>query len=154
MCNDTHMKAKQNETPKTEWESWSLNFVNKETIMALPQTQGQDIEVKQLKEFLGSYNRMTELCFTDCVNEFTTRKPTDSEIKCSHHCLEKFLKMSQRITTRFQEYQMQQNEGLLAAQAKLTRWSAQRKHRKDLMVAVKTRRQQWLTHKWPKSFIQ
>ncbi|PIK62678.1 putative mitochondrial import inner membrane translocase subunit Tim9 [Apostichopus japonicus] len=87
----------------------------------MAQTQGQDIEVKQLKEFLGSYNRMTELCFTDCVNDFTARKPSDAEVKCSHLCLEKFLKMSQRVTNRFQEYQMQQNEGLLAAQSKLTR---------------------------------
>lgn len=44
------------------------------------------------------------------------------QVKCSHLCLEKFLKMSQRVTNRFQEYQMQQNEGLLAAQSKLTRW--------------------------------
>ncbi|KAJ8045105.1 Mitochondrial import inner membrane translocase subunit Tim9 [Holothuria leucospilota] len=82
------------------------------------QQMGQDLEVKQLKEFLGSYNRMTELCFTDCVDDFTTRKASEAELKCTHRCLEKFLKVSQRITTRFQEYQVQQNEGLMAAQAK------------------------------------
>ena len=33
---------------------------------------------------------------------------------CSEHCLQKYLKMTQRISMRFQEYHIQQNEALAA----------------------------------------
>ncbi|KAL6106090.1 mitochondrial import inner membrane translocase subunit Tim9 isoform X2 [Pungitius pungitius] len=62
-------------------------------------------QVKQFKEFLGTYNKVTENCFMDCVKDFTTR-----EVKPE----EKYLKMTQRISMRFQEYHIQQNEALAA----------------------------------------
>uniref|UniRef100_A0A803JVU3 Mitochondrial import inner membrane translocase subunit n=1 Tax=Xenopus tropicalis TaxID=8364 RepID=A0A803JVU3_XENTR len=31
-------------------------------------------QVKQFKEFLGTYNKLTENCFLDCVKDFTTRE--------------------------------------------------------------------------------
>ncbi len=36
---------------------------------------------------------------------------------CANNCMEKYMKMTQRISQRFQEYQMQQNEGSLASAA-------------------------------------
>ncbi|KAK2083460.1 Mitochondrial import inner membrane translocase subunit Tim9 [Saguinus oedipus] len=108
-------------------------------------------QIKQFKEFLGTYNKLTETCFLDCVKDFTTRevKPEEEfrlpfmfhcleELKqppthgiefnstkfnmtvtlcqttCSEHCLQKYLKMTQRISMRFQEYHIQQNEALAA----------------------------------------
>lgn len=67
--------------------------------------------VKQFKEFLAQYNKLTEMCFLDCANDFTTRKVLDSESSCSLNCMEKYLKMTQRISQRFQEYQMLNAEG-------------------------------------------
>uniref|UniRef100_A0A452T8M4 Mitochondrial import inner membrane translocase subunit n=1 Tax=Ursus maritimus TaxID=29073 RepID=A0A452T8M4_URSMA len=29
-------------------------------------------QTKQLKEFLGTYNKLTESCYLDCVKDFTT----------------------------------------------------------------------------------
>ncbi|XP_071482324.1 mitochondrial import inner membrane translocase subunit Tim9-like [Diadema antillarum] len=84
--------------------------------MAQPQ-----MDAKQLKEFLQSYNKLTEACFSDCIGDFTSRKMLDSEKRCSFNCMEKYLKMTQRISLRFQEYQVQQNEGMLAQQAKYGR---------------------------------
>ncbi|KAK7835919.1 hypothetical protein U0070_004010, partial [Myodes glareolus] len=66
------------------------------------------------KEFLGTYNRLTESCFLDCVKDFTTREVKPEEVTCSEHCLQKYLKMTQRISMRFQEYHIQQNEALAA----------------------------------------
>jgi len=37
----------------------------------------------QFREFLSSYNRLSELCFTDCVHDMTTRKVLDSEVPFS-----------------------------------------------------------------------
>ncbi|CAB1335463.1 unnamed protein product [Coregonus sp. 'balchen'] len=56
-------------------------------------------QIKQFKEFLGTYNKLTENCFMDCST-------------CSESCLQKYLKMTQRISMRFQEYHIQQNEAL------------------------------------------
>ncbi|KAG3278014.1 TIMM9 [Ictidomys tridecemlineatus] len=62
-------------------------------------------QIKQFREFLGTYNKLTETCFLDLKPE---------EITCSEHCLQKYLKMTQRIFMRFQEYHIQQNEALAA----------------------------------------
>ncbi|RVE57676.1 hypothetical protein OJAV_G00218420 [Oryzias javanicus] len=71
-------------------------------------------QIKQFKEFLGTYNKVTENCFMDCVKDFTTREVKPEESSCSESCLQKYLKMTQRISMRFQEYHIQQNEALAA----------------------------------------
>lgn len=37
--------------------------------------------VFQFKEFLGTYNKVTENCFMDCVKDFTTRDVKPDEVK-------------------------------------------------------------------------
>ncbi|KAB0376191.1 hypothetical protein FD755_012834 [Muntiacus reevesi] len=56
-------------------------------------------QIKHFKEFLGTYSKFIETCFLDCTT-------------CSEHCLQKYLKMIQQISMRFQEYHIQQNEAL------------------------------------------
>lgn len=34
----------------------------------------------QFREFLGTYNRLTENCFMDCVKDFTTREVKPEEV--------------------------------------------------------------------------
>lgn len=84
--------------------------------MSTTESERQEAEVKQFREFLTSYNRLSEMCFVDCVHDFTVRKVHDKEEKCAMSCMEKYLKMTQRISQRFQEYQLIQNEAALAAQ--------------------------------------
>ncbi|XP_076719622.1 mitochondrial import inner membrane translocase subunit Tim9-like [Callospermophilus lateralis] len=31
-------------------------------------------QTKQFREFLGTYNKLTETCFLDCLKDFTTRQ--------------------------------------------------------------------------------
>lgn len=64
------------------------------------------------------YSKLTELCFMDCVEDFTGRSVKPGEEKCALLCTEKYLKMNQRISQRFQEFQMISNENLLAATQK------------------------------------
>ncbi|TMW54373.1 hypothetical protein DOY81_000552 [Sarcophaga bullata] len=71
-------------------------------------------QMKTFSDFLMSYNKLSEMCFTDCVRDFTSRQVKDSEEKCSLNCMEKYLKMNQRISQRFQEFQMIANENALA----------------------------------------
>ena len=46
------------------------------------------------------------------------RKISKDEDTCSLNCAEKFLKANQRISTRFQEFQMLANENALEAMKK------------------------------------
>lgn len=62
-----------------------------------------------------SYNKLSELCFIDCVWDFTTRVVKPQEDRCALNCMEKFLKLNQRISARFQEFQMISNENAIAA---------------------------------------
>ncbi|XP_022095670.1 mitochondrial import inner membrane translocase subunit Tim9-like [Acanthaster planci] len=82
------------------------------------QQQQQQMQIKEFRDFLSSYNRLTESCFVDCIKDFTGRKLLDKETKCTSNCMDKYLKMTMRVSQRFQEYQVQQNEGLLAAKQK------------------------------------
>ena len=71
--------------------------------MELNQISASD-QVKQFKEFLQSYNSVTEFCFIDCVNDFSSRKVSHKESDCSTNCLHKYLKATARISQRFQEH--------------------------------------------------
>ena len=59
-------------------------------------------QMKTMREFMMNYNKLSEVCFADCVWDFTTRKISGLENQCSLYCAEKYLKMNQRVSTRFQ----------------------------------------------------
>ncbi|KAH1022047.1 hypothetical protein HUJ04_011511 [Dendroctonus ponderosae] len=150
--------------------------------MSVPLPPGTGLEnidgeqIKTFKDFLISYNKLTEMCFLDCVSDFTSRNIKQAERfsvalligahsnctshsaallggtaeertltlsrlkwlvctpafepmypyqlgffltrfsadKCSLNCLAKFLKVNQRISQRFQEFQLLANENALA----------------------------------------
>jgi len=71
-------------------------------------------QIAAFKTYLQNYNKLSEVCFTDCIWDFTSRKVTTGENNCAMNCAEKFLKMNQRISTRFQEFQMMANENAMA----------------------------------------
>uniref|UniRef100_A0A7E4VCZ5 Mitochondrial import inner membrane translocase subunit n=1 Tax=Panagrellus redivivus TaxID=6233 RepID=A0A7E4VCZ5_PANRE len=70
-----------------------------------------ETDMSTFREFLKQYNSVTEKCFGACINDFGSRTVSDKEEKCSKSCLEKFLKMNQRVSLRFQEHQMLQAQG-------------------------------------------
>ncbi|XP_043496707.1 mitochondrial import inner membrane translocase subunit Tim9-like [Polistes fuscatus] len=78
-------------------------------------------EIQTFKNFITSYNKLSEICFIDCITDFTTRDVKPKEEKCALNCMEKYLKMNQRVSQRFQEFQIIANENVLAAEKKLGR---------------------------------
>ncbi|KAK0158780.1 hypothetical protein PV328_009734 [Microctonus aethiopoides] len=76
-------------------------------------------QIKSFKDFLMSYNKLSEICFIDCISNFTTRDVKPKEEKCTLNCMEKYLKMNQRMSQRFQEYQVIMNENAMANVQKL-----------------------------------
>jgi import inner membrane translocase subunit TIM9 len=73
-------------------------------------------QIKQFKDFILNYNRLSEQCFTDCIFDFTGRTFPTKEDKCADNCVDKYLKMNQRIGQRFQEYQLVVNEKMSGQQ--------------------------------------
>ncbi|CAI5448493.1 unnamed protein product [Caenorhabditis angaria] len=65
-----------------------------------------DQNIQTFRDFLTQYNLVAENCFTACVNEFGSRTVNEKEEKCASNCLDKYLKMTQRVSQRFQEHQM------------------------------------------------
>lgn len=76
------------------------------------------VYILQFRDFLTSYNKLSEICFVDCITNFTTRDVSAKEEKCALNCMEKYLKMNQRVSQRFQEFQVMANENILAAAKK------------------------------------
>jgi import inner membrane translocase subunit TIM9 len=73
-------------------------------------------QVKTFRDFLSNYNRVSEMCFRACIWDFTSRSIKEKETRCTTACVEKYLKTNQRVSQRFQEMQMTQNEHLLSHQ--------------------------------------
>lgn len=61
-------------------------------------------QIKQFKEFLGTYNKFPATCFLGCVKDPTTRGIKPEETTCLEHCFQTYLKMTQGISMGFQEY--------------------------------------------------
>ncbi|KAL1451466.1 hypothetical protein WDU94_005842 [Cyamophila willieti] len=78
------------------------------------QNEMMKTQINTFKEFLLQYNKITEICFKDCINHFIAREVTKKEESCAVNCLEKYMKMTSRISQRMQEFQMLQNEQALA----------------------------------------
>ncbi|VDO57863.1 unnamed protein product [Haemonchus placei] len=74
--------------------------------MAAPTTGTTESDMKTFRDFLMQYNNVTEQCFGACINDMTTRTVSEKEEKCSTNCLDKYLKMTQRVSLRFQEHQL------------------------------------------------
>lgn len=64
----------------------------------------------QLKDFLGLYNRVTELCFSSCVDNFNVRDLSPEEVRCAEKCVGKFTNTNQRLMQVYMDVQGKINE--------------------------------------------
>ncbi|KAJ1366378.1 hypothetical protein KIN20_027019 [Parelaphostrongylus tenuis] len=78
------------------------NVLVKCTFILMTTRAASDADLETFRDFLIRYNKVTEQCFGSCVNDFTVRSVTKKEEKCSLNCLNKFLKMTQRLSLRLQ----------------------------------------------------
>ena len=65
------------------------------------QEQMVAMQNEQMKDFLKSYNKTTQLCFNDCVRNFTTADLTEGETTCGQKCVSKYLEYSARVAQQF-----------------------------------------------------
>ena len=97
-----------------KFTKFKYNFTNLEKSDKMSMTDVENEQIKTMKDFMANYNKLSEVCFADCIWDFTSRKISGVENQCALYCTEKYLKMNQRISTRFQEFQMISNENAMA----------------------------------------
>jgi import inner membrane translocase subunit TIM9 len=61
------------------------------------------IEQRQMQETIKSFGDLVQLCFRDCVSDFTSKALSSKEEACTAKCAEKFFKHSDRVGLRFLE---------------------------------------------------
>ncbi|GAB0092931.1 mitochondrial import inner membrane translocase subunit Tim10B [Sergentomyia squamirostris] len=66
-------------------------------------------QIRNFKDFLSLYNRLSEHCFTKCVDNFYSRKISPAENICVDNCIGKFTKTNQKILGVFIECQQEIN---------------------------------------------
>uniref|UniRef100_A0A182NJW6 Peptidase S1 domain-containing protein n=1 Tax=Anopheles dirus TaxID=7168 RepID=A0A182NJW6_9DIPT len=56
-----------------------------------------DYELRNIKDFLQLYNKITDMCFNSCVDNLFGRDLTREEISCADNCVLKFTNVNQRL---------------------------------------------------------
>jgi mitochondrial import inner membrane translocase subunit TIM9 len=63
----------------------------------------QGINSILITQHLQMYSNLVQRCFDHCVNDFTSKSLQSREEGCVMRCVDKHLKGSERLGTRFQE---------------------------------------------------
>eukprot|EP01138_Halocafeteria_seosinensis_P010552 gb/GECG01010774.1/.p1 GENE.gb/GECG01010774.1/~~gb/GECG01010774.1/.p1 ORF type:complete len:109 (+),score=20.24 gb/GECG01010774.1/:1-327(+) len=74
----------------------------------------------QIKESVSLYNRVVELGFKECVHNFRNNMLTDKEKSCIQSTAGKYLKVAQRVQSRVQDVQHEQQQSQLNLQRQAT----------------------------------
>eukprot|EP00158_Paraphelidium_tribonemae_P000356 Partr_v1_DN21772_c0_g1_i2_m7630 putative mitochondrial import inner membrane translocase, subunit len=59
----------------------------------------------EMRDSLKMYVRLSDRCFADCIDDFTSKSVGKKETACIEKCVDKFMKFSARAGMRFQEGQ-------------------------------------------------
>ncbi|KAL1493075.1 hypothetical protein ABEB36_011208 [Hypothenemus hampei] len=57
--------------------------------------------VRNFKDFLQLYNKMTEMCFQRCIINLNLRKLDTEELKCVEDCAQKFISYNNKLMQNF-----------------------------------------------------
>ncbi|XP_014252177.1 mitochondrial import inner membrane translocase subunit Tim10 B-like isoform X2 [Cimex lectularius] len=69
-----------------------------------------DVQIRQMRDFLDIYNKISEKCFNHCVYTMGYRELTEKESRCVDLCATKFLYGGQSIMKTYVEIQPQITE--------------------------------------------
>ncbi|XP_055312360.1 mitochondrial import inner membrane translocase subunit Tim10B [Sitodiplosis mosellana] len=60
-----------------------------------------DSQIRNFKDFLQLYNKLTEKCFLHCTDNFFTRELSAEESNCLDKCVLKFSNVNQRVMNAY-----------------------------------------------------
>ncbi|XP_055698827.1 mitochondrial import inner membrane translocase subunit Tim10B [Phlebotomus papatasi] len=71
-------------------------------------------QIRNFKDFLQLYNKLTEHCFTKCVDNFHSRTISAIENQCVNNCFGKFTNVNQKILGVYIDVQQEINTRRIA----------------------------------------
>ncbi|XP_064637806.1 mitochondrial import inner membrane translocase subunit Tim10 B-like [Lineus longissimus] len=66
--------------------------------------------IRNFRDFLLQYNKLTENCFNVCISNLNSRKSTKEEDSCIDACVNRFVRYNQRAMGTFVEAQLKKRE--------------------------------------------
>lgn len=63
--------------------------------------EGDQAQLRNLRDFLLVYNRMTEICFSRCVSNMNYRTVTMEEERCLDSCASKLIRSNHRLMSAY-----------------------------------------------------
>eukprot|EP00088_Acartia_fossae_P041229 TRINITY_DN43140_c0_g1_i1.p1 TRINITY_DN43140_c0_g1~~TRINITY_DN43140_c0_g1_i1.p1 ORF type:complete len:123 (-),score=13.72 TRINITY_DN43140_c0_g1_i1:433-801(-) len=57
--------------------------------------------LRSMKDFLSTYNKLSEQCFNNCIVHFNNRNLTTEEASCADVCVQKMTNMNNRATQMY-----------------------------------------------------
>ncbi|XP_018571276.1 mitochondrial import inner membrane translocase subunit Tim10B [Anoplophora glabripennis] len=57
--------------------------------------------IRNFRDFLQLYNKMSEICFARCIDNMNSRKLSEDEITCVEDCSSKFVKFNNKLMQNF-----------------------------------------------------
>ncbi|KAJ3066506.1 protein transporter tim9 [Podochytrium sp. JEL0797] len=66
----------------------------------------------QFKDNYTGLSQMVDVCFRDCIHDFTSKSLMAKEETCISRCTEKFLKLSMRADFNAAAYHLEQQKAL------------------------------------------
>ncbi|XP_037568949.1 mitochondrial import inner membrane translocase subunit Tim10 B [Dermacentor silvarum] len=79
----------------------------------------EDAAIRNFRDFLLIYNRMTETCFRHCVNNLNYRDLTPDESQCVDRCAGKAISVNHRMMSIYMEVQPEMMKRSIEAQQQL-----------------------------------
>ncbi|XP_075544892.1 translocase of inner membrane 9b [Dermacentor variabilis] len=79
----------------------------------------EDAAIRNFRDFLLIYNRMTETCFRHCVNNLNYRDLTPDESECVDRCAGKAISVNHRMMSIYMEVQPEMMKRSIEAQQQL-----------------------------------
>merc|ERR1711988_1921893 len=85
------------------WETSPVHVMSQQSIPLKSIEQVGEEQITQFREFSKIYNKMSELCFNECVFDFGTSEVRNREERCAMSCTEKYMKATKAMGSSFTE---------------------------------------------------
>ncbi|KAL4091517.1 hypothetical protein QTP88_026193 [Uroleucon formosanum] len=73
----------------------------------------EEVQLKNIKEFLQNYNKITDDCFSQCVYTLSQSRLTGEEALCASNCVQKSKFVDQKCMQAFIEHQQQSMQKII-----------------------------------------
>jgi len=99
--------------------------------MALRQAALDETALRNMREFLETYNKISESCFNRCVVSLHDRALSDEEVGCANVCTERNVSVNHKVLQAFMVEQPKINEEKMKEAEKLAEQMMQQQQQQE-----------------------